>query len=293
MKICFTPAASALRRAGSSSSPWEGRRRSAAGIVHGASGAALVGTASGGGRSRGRAAAEGAAPAPAAHLSQVGCEGDDLAVVRLLQPLEDDGGVEAARVGQHDLVDLRLGRACNDPSAAGACDGGVRRELAAPQGRALRGQAPESCEAGARAKGRRLGHFWAPTARWRRAAHLGSPIDMGAYLHLPTPRVSAPGRTGRAAGLVHHGCRGFRDAPDVDSYFLDATLPSRCRCLDIGRRVPHQTQPRRRSALERWNIAGWSRPAARLPSCPLDVRSASDRSSMIGRLCPPPGLLAA
>src|SRR5262249_48976067 len=38
-------------------------------------------------------------------LAEVGGEGDDLAAVGLLQPLQDDGGVEAARIGEHDLLD--------------------------------------------------------------------------------------------------------------------------------------------------------------------------------------------
>src|SRR5690606_2973357 len=39
-------------------------------------------------------------------LAEVGGEGDDLAVVSHLQPLEDHAGVEAARVGQHDTLDI-------------------------------------------------------------------------------------------------------------------------------------------------------------------------------------------
>ncbi len=37
-------------------------------------------------------------------LAQVGGEGDDLRPVFGLQPLEDDRGVEAARIGEHDLL---------------------------------------------------------------------------------------------------------------------------------------------------------------------------------------------
>ena len=39
-------------------------------------------------------------------LADVGGEGDDLAVVDVLQPLEDDRGVEPAGVGEHDLAAL-------------------------------------------------------------------------------------------------------------------------------------------------------------------------------------------
>jgi hypothetical protein len=39
-------------------------------------------------------------------LAEVGGEGHDLAVVGLLQPLEDDRGVEPARIGEHHLVDF-------------------------------------------------------------------------------------------------------------------------------------------------------------------------------------------
>jgi hypothetical protein len=43
-------------------------------------------------------------------LADVGGEGDDLAAVVVLQPLQDDGGVEAPRVGQHDFLDLTHSR---------------------------------------------------------------------------------------------------------------------------------------------------------------------------------------
>ena len=38
-------------------------------------------------------------------LTQISGEGDHLAVVGVLEPLEDDGGVEAAGVGEDDLWD--------------------------------------------------------------------------------------------------------------------------------------------------------------------------------------------
>ena len=40
-------------------------------------------------------------------LAEIGGEGDDLAAVGGLQPLQDDRGVEAARVGEHDLLGRR------------------------------------------------------------------------------------------------------------------------------------------------------------------------------------------
>ena len=40
-------------------------------------------------------------------LAEIGGEGHDVAAVALLQPSEDDGGVEAAGVGEHDLVHVR------------------------------------------------------------------------------------------------------------------------------------------------------------------------------------------
>ena len=42
-------------------------------------------------------------------LANVGGEGDDLAVLLDLQPAQDDGGVETAGVGQHDLLCFRHG----------------------------------------------------------------------------------------------------------------------------------------------------------------------------------------
>ena len=37
-------------------------------------------------------------------LAEIGGEGHDLAAIGGLQPFEDDRGVEAARIGEHDLV---------------------------------------------------------------------------------------------------------------------------------------------------------------------------------------------
>ncbi len=44
-------------------------------------------------------------------LAEIGGEGDHLGLVGLLQPLQDDRRIEAARIGEHDLLDglLRLG----------------------------------------------------------------------------------------------------------------------------------------------------------------------------------------
>ena len=43
-------------------------------------------------------------------LAEIGGEGDDLAIVGLLQPFEDDAGVEAARIGEDHAIDgLRHG----------------------------------------------------------------------------------------------------------------------------------------------------------------------------------------
>ncbi len=39
-------------------------------------------------------------------LAEVGGEGDDLALIGLLQPFEDHAGVEPARIGEDDSVDL-------------------------------------------------------------------------------------------------------------------------------------------------------------------------------------------
>ena len=46
-------------------------------------------------------------------LPDVGGEGDDLGVVRLFQPRQDDGGIETAGIGKHDF---RFGhRECGPP----------------------------------------------------------------------------------------------------------------------------------------------------------------------------------
>ena len=39
-------------------------------------------------------------------LAEIGREGDDLAAIGGLQPLQDDRGVEPARIGEHDLLDV-------------------------------------------------------------------------------------------------------------------------------------------------------------------------------------------
>ncbi len=44
-----------------------------------------------------------------AALSQIGGEGDNLRAILGLQPLEDDGGIEPARIGEDDFLDLLLG----------------------------------------------------------------------------------------------------------------------------------------------------------------------------------------
>ena len=39
-------------------------------------------------------------------LTQIGGEGDHLALIGFLQPFQDDGRVEAAGIGQHHLLDI-------------------------------------------------------------------------------------------------------------------------------------------------------------------------------------------
>ena len=41
-----------------------------------------------------------------AALAEIGGEGDDLGAEFGLQPFQDDGGVEAAGIGEHDLLDV-------------------------------------------------------------------------------------------------------------------------------------------------------------------------------------------
>ncbi len=40
-------------------------------------------------------------------LAEIGGKGHDLAVIHVLQPLQDDRGIQAARIGQHDFFDIR------------------------------------------------------------------------------------------------------------------------------------------------------------------------------------------
>ena len=59
-------------------------------------------------------------------LAEVGGEGDDLAAVLGLEPLEDDRGVEAAGIGEHDLLRRRHSglRWCGSRSRLGTFAGG-------------------------------------------------------------------------------------------------------------------------------------------------------------------------
>ena len=41
-------------------------------------------------------------------LAEIGGEGDDLAAIGGLQPFQDDRGVEPARIGEHDFLDIGL-----------------------------------------------------------------------------------------------------------------------------------------------------------------------------------------
>ena len=63
-------------------------------------------------------------------LAEVGGEGDDFAAIGLLQPFQDDGGVEPAGIGEHDLLDaalhglpLRVGKSAR---SIGIGEGGAR-----------------------------------------------------------------------------------------------------------------------------------------------------------------------
>ena len=58
-------------------------------------------------------------------LAEVGGEGDDLAAVGLLQPLQDHRGVQPARVGEHDFLDIAHGMVLPFASKAHAGRRGV------------------------------------------------------------------------------------------------------------------------------------------------------------------------
>jgi hypothetical protein len=71
-------------------------------------------------------------------LAEIGSEGDDLATIRGLQPLQDDRGIEPARIGEHDLFHLALfgialrhsavaGDAGPPPGVVGKADAPLRR----------------------------------------------------------------------------------------------------------------------------------------------------------------------
>ena len=57
-------------------------------------------------------------------LAEIGCEGDDFGVIVVLQPAQNDRGVEPARIGKHDFFDVILFHGVS-----------LSRSLAAPQRR--------------------------------------------------------------------------------------------------------------------------------------------------------------
>jgi hypothetical protein len=94
-------------------------------------------------------------------LAEVGGEGDDLAAVGVLQPLEDDRGVEAAGVGEDDLLDGAV-RARGGGGAGGGGGGGGGARRARPRGRSREAGAHEGAalggdDCGREAEGREAG----------------------------------------------------------------------------------------------------------------------------------------
>lgn len=73
------------------------------------------------------------------HLAKVGRERDHLAVVGILQPLQDDGGVQTAGIGQHHLVDAILSGVHLDVAGAMAHNTNADGAGAAHPGSAHRG----------------------------------------------------------------------------------------------------------------------------------------------------------
>lgn len=72
-------------------------------------------------------------PPPPAHLPQVGREGHYFAAVGVLQPLEDDGCVQAAAIREHDLLHLALGTpgGRSRPHAGRPCHAAARVSMGA------------------------------------------------------------------------------------------------------------------------------------------------------------------
>ena len=75
-------------------------------------------------------------------LAEIGGEGDDLAAIGDLQPFQDDRCVEAARIGEHHLLDVALGHTGLPPLALsksartiGRMAGGASRGACQPHSR--------------------------------------------------------------------------------------------------------------------------------------------------------------
>lgn len=101
----------------------------------------------------------------------------NLALIGVLQPLEDHRRVQAAAVGQHDLLDL-AGAACHNPGPAGAHNRGTGLQPAPSQRRPLGCQ---SCRARWR-----LGHFT------QASRHDGGPLSSPSVQARPIPGDGAP-----------------------------------------------------------------------------------------------------
>ena len=126
-------------------------------------------------------------------LAEVGGEGDHLAAVGLLQPLQDDRGVEAARIGEHHLLHLlrawrswrhwtdraglRRKFAAHYRQVAACAASAPRRRRLAPRQRMPGEPVPEECQCDAELE------FWYEFA--------------STYSYLAAMRIEAAGRGGR------------------------------------------------------------------------------------------------
>ena len=122
-------------------------------------------------------------------LAEVGGEGHDLAAVGLLQPLQDDRGVEPAGIGEHDLFHLALG-ALGGHEHAFLQVAKLRRTIGKMQRAGKHGDRTRSCRAQTR--------LHDACVRPSRARDSSS----GTSLPPPTPissamRIEAAGRGGR------------------------------------------------------------------------------------------------
>ena len=157
-------------------------------------------------------------------LAEIGGEGHDLAAIGRLQPFQDDRGVEPARIGEHDLLDVR------------------HSFLAQRGGRGLIGRRREKRQAGADKDGTASRIEPIEWAALRRKPRSGRKLSAGVYLPLE-------GRSKPLQGAARSTLsRGTSAAPPPEARCATFDLPSRGRLRALAGKC---SLPQRKSRIAR------------------------------------------